>query len=32
MGAEGNAAYVFTLAEVPAPRSFWERLRGMLGG
>jgi putative membrane protein len=32
IGAEGNAAYVFTLAEVPAPRSFWERLRGMLGG
>jgi putative membrane protein len=31
-GAEGNIAYVFTLAEVPAPRSFWERIRAMFGG
>jgi putative membrane protein len=32
VGAEGNVAYVFDLAEVPAPRSFWERIRGMFGG
>ena len=32
VGAEGNVAYVFNLAEVPAPRSFWERIRGMFGG
>ncbi len=32
VGAEGNVAYVFHLAEVPAPRSFWERIRGMFGG
>ena len=32
VGAQGNVAYVFTLAEVPAPRSFWERIRGMFGG
>jgi putative membrane protein len=31
-GAEGNVAYVFDLAEVPAPRSFWERIRAMFGG
>ena len=32
VGAEGNVAYVFNLAEVPAPRSFWARIRGMFGG
>lgn len=32
VGAEGNVAYVFDLAEVPAPRSFWERIRAMFGG
>ena len=32
VGAQGNVAYVFTLTEVPAPRSFWERLRGVFGG
>ena len=32
VGAEGNVAYVFNLAEVPAPRSFWERIRGVFGG
>ena len=32
VGAQGNVAYVFSLAEVPAPRSFWERIRGMFGG
>jgi putative membrane protein len=32
VGAEGNVAYVFTLAEVPAPRSFWERIRAVFGG
>ncbi len=32
LGAQGTVAYVFTLAEVPAPRSFWERLRGVFGG
>ena len=32
IGAEGNVAYVFTLDEVPAPRSFWERIRAMFGG
>ena len=32
VGAEGNVAYVFDLAEVPAPQSFWERIRGLFGG
>ena len=32
VGAQGNVAYVFTLDEVPAPRSFWERIRAMFGG
>ncbi|HYN55563.1 MAG TPA: hypothetical protein VES03_00045 [Motilibacterales bacterium] len=32
VGAQGNVAYVFGLAEVPAPRSFWERIRDMFGG
>ncbi len=32
VGAQGNVAYLFTLAEVPAPRSFWERIRAMFGG
>lgn len=32
VGAQGNVAYVFSLAEVPAPRSFWERIRSMFGG
>ncbi len=32
VGAQGNVAYVFSLAEVPAPRSFWERIRGAFGG
>ena len=32
VGAQGNVAYVFNLAEVPAPRSFWERIRGVFGG
>ncbi|MGB7979202.1 MAG: hypothetical protein WCF36_00225, partial [Candidatus Nanopelagicales bacterium] len=31
-GAQGNTAYVFTLAEVPAPLSLWERIRAMFGG
>lgn len=32
VGAQGNVAYVFSLAEVSAPRSFWERIRAMFGG
>ena len=32
VGAPGNFAYVYTLAEVPAPRSCWERIRDMFGG
>jgi putative membrane protein len=32
VGAQGNVAYVFSLAEVPAPLSFWERIRAMFGG
>ena len=31
VGAEGNVGYVFDLAEVPAPQSFWERIRGIFG-
>lgn len=31
-GAEGNVAYLFTLDEVPAPTSFWERIRAVFGG
>ena len=32
VGAEGNVAYVFSLEEVPAPRSLWERIRTVFGG
>ncbi len=32
VGAQGNVAYVFSLTEVPAPRSLWERIRAMFGG
>jgi putative membrane protein len=31
LGADGNVAYVFTIEEVPAPRSLWERITGMFG-
>jgi putative membrane protein len=30
-GAVGTVAYRFTLPEVPAPRSLWQRIRDMLG-
>jgi X-X-X-Leu-X-X-Gly heptad repeat protein len=30
-GAVGHVAYVLTLEEVPAPRSLWERITGLLG-
>jgi putative membrane protein len=30
-GALGNVAYVFTLPEVAAPRSLWDRILGMFG-
>lgn len=30
-GAVGTAAYVFTLEEVAAPRSLWERVRALFG-